>query len=89
MICVFIYKTCAKFGCGYFQKLYSITSSTDMVLHSQYVLPAAKQRWVTCAVLLHSEAVLVCGDRAGNVHAYVLHVSCHDLLYFTVCVSDM
>jgi len=36
----------------------------------KFLLPYAKQRWVTAALLLASSDILVCGDRGGTVHSF-------------------
>ncbi|XP_019886764.2 WD repeat-containing protein 6 [Ooceraea biroi] len=37
-------------------------------VEAQCTLPASRERWLTAAVIY--EELLVCGDRAGNVHAF-------------------
>ncbi|KAI0211811.1 WD repeat-containing protein 6 [Lamellibrachia satsuma] len=38
----------------------------------QFLLPYTKQRWVTAALILASNDILVCGDRGGTVHTFCL-----------------
>ncbi|XP_064630402.1 tRNA (34-2'-O)-methyltransferase regulator WDR6-like [Lineus longissimus] len=45
---------------------------TLVKLFHDFTLPYCKQRWVTSAILLPEEELLVCGDRGGTLHVYDL-----------------
>ncbi|XP_076663163.1 trafficking protein particle complex subunit 31 isoform X1 [Andrena cerasifolii] len=62
-------------ACGSTGALKIITFSMDgsVTVRSTCLLPPSRERWLTAAVLY--EGLLVCGDRAGNMHVFELRES--------------
>lgn len=54
----------------------------------QFLLPYTKQRWVTAALILASNDILVCGDRGGTVHTFCLTGQVCQQCHRLKCVSD-
>jgi len=48
-------------------------------VEDKYILPPSQERWLTAAIIYSS--MLICGDRAGNIHVYKLE--------YDRCVSDI
>lgn len=40
---------------------------------AEYILPPSRERWLTAAAIICTPtSMLICGDRAGNIHVYKL-----------------
>lgn len=41
-------------------------------MKAEYILPPSRERWLTAATIMYtlSMSMLICGDRAGNIHVY-------------------
>lgn len=51
-------------------KLFHFTVEGVVNVESSYELPPSRERWLTAAIIF--DELLVCGDRAGNVHTFQL-----------------
>lgn len=42
------------------------------MVKAEYILPPSRERWLTAAAIMYtlSTSMLICGDRAGNIHVY-------------------
>ncbi|XP_012154192.1 tRNA (34-2'-O)-methyltransferase regulator WDR6 isoform X3 [Megachile rotundata] len=49
-------------------KIFSFTMEGSVTIQSMGLLPQCRERWLTAAILY--EHVLICGDRAGNMHVF-------------------
>ncbi|CAK9796955.1 WD repeat-containing protein 6 [Anthophora plagiata] len=54
-------------------KIFTFTTTGSITVQSICFLPHSRERWLTAAVLY--EGLLVCGDRAGNMHVFELEKS--------------
>ncbi|KOC68853.1 WD repeat-containing protein 6 [Habropoda laboriosa] len=54
-------------------RIFTFTITGSITIQSVCLLPHSRERWLTAAVLY--EGLLVCGDRAGNMHVFELEKS--------------
>ncbi|KAK2584051.1 hypothetical protein KPH14_006501 [Odynerus spinipes] len=59
---------CGENGC---LRVIVITCDNKLYIHSEYLLPPSRECWVTAAIIY--EELLICGDRAGNLHVFEFH----------------
>lgn len=59
-------------------KIFNFTVEGSFTIQSVCVLPYSRERWLTAAILY--EGLLICGDRAGNMHIFDLktYVPCSE-----------